>query len=153
MIDERFLCDSNVWVALALSGHPYHALAREWFSSTSAPASILFCRFTQHTFLRLMTSAAVFAPFGRPPLTNEDAWAVYEAFIEDARITLRTNEPFATSRFWREYTSRPLSSPKLWMDAYLAAFARAAGCQLVTLDNDFRQFTNLELVLLGSRRA
>jgi predicted nucleic acid-binding protein len=36
------------------------------------------------------------------------------------------------------------------MDAYLAAFARAAGCTLVTLDAGFRQFAGLDLRVLGA---
>jgi predicted nucleic acid-binding protein len=40
-------------------------------------------------------------------------------------------------------------SPKLWMDAYLAAFALQSGHRLVTTDRDFRQFKGLDLFLLG----
>jgi predicted nucleic acid-binding protein len=35
------------------------------------------------------------------------------------------------------------------MDAYLAAFARAEGCTLVTTDAAFKQFDGLELLLLN----
>ena len=41
-----------------------------------------------------------------------------------------------------------LASPKLWMDAYLAAFAIAAKQQLVTTDKAFRQFKDLDLLVL-----
>jgi predicted nucleic acid-binding protein len=41
------------------------------------------------------------------------------------------------------------ASPKLWMDAYLAAFALAGGYQLVTLDKAFKQFKGLNLRVLG----
>lgn len=40
------------------------------------------------------------------------------------------------------------ASPKLWMDAYLAAFARSAGYTLVTTDAAFTQFADLDLRLL-----
>ena len=36
------------------------------------------------------------------------------------------------------------ASPKLWMDAYLAAFAIESGQQLVTTDTGFRQFKGLD---------
>ena len=42
------------------------------------------------------------------------------------------------------------SSPKLWMDAYLAAFAELSGMRFVTFDKAFRQFPKLDLLLLGS---
>ena len=45
--------------------------------------------------------------------------------------------------------SRRRASPKLWMDAYLAAFAIAGDCQLVTTDKAFKQFKGLNLLLLS----
>jgi predicted nucleic acid-binding protein len=57
------LVDSSVWVALALAPHAHHAVAREWFESIGEPQSVLFCRSTQQTFLRLMTNAVVFAAY------------------------------------------------------------------------------------------
>src|SRR3712207_8553008 len=30
-----YLCDSNVWLALALSGHAHHEAARDWLDSRS----------------------------------------------------------------------------------------------------------------------
>ena len=71
------LCDSNVWIALALSRHAYHAAVREWFEAVESPGSVTFCRATQQTLLRLLTNAAVLRPYGNPPLTNQQAWDVY----------------------------------------------------------------------------
>lgn len=45
---------------------------------------------------------------------------------------------------------RDTASPKLWMDAWLAAFAICAGLQLVTFDRGFAQFAGLELLLLDA---
>ena len=44
----------------------------------------------------------------------------------------------------------PPASPKVWMDAYLAAFAIRAGLPFATLDADFRRFeaAGLDLHLL-----
>jgi predicted nucleic acid-binding protein len=46
----------------------------------------------------------------------------------------------------------PSSSPKRWMDASLAAFARLAGMRLVTLDRGFRQYrkAGVQVLELGS---
>ena len=77
------LCDSNVWLALALSRHAHHAVARQWFEAVEDPSSVFFCRATQQTFLRLLTNAAVLSPYGDPPLTNRQAWEAYESLLAD----------------------------------------------------------------------
>jgi predicted nucleic acid-binding protein len=43
---------------------------------------------------------------------------------------------------------RDTASPKLWMDAWLAALAMGANLQLVTFDRGFTQFDGLNLLLL-----
>jgi uncharacterized protein len=142
------LCDSNVWLALALSGHMHHATARAWLDTVDEPASVLFCRATQQTLLRLLTNAAVLAPYGNPPLTNAEAWAAYEAFTSDDRIAFKAEEPAGLEVRWRDYARVRQASPKLWMDAYLGAFAHSEGCRMVTTDAAFRKFQGLDLVLL-----
>ena len=148
---SEFLGDSSVWVALALEPHVHHEVARDWLDGVDETGSVLFCRATQQSFLRLVTTSALMAPHGIAPLTNEDAWAAYEALLADPRLSLR-DEPKGLDPLWRRFASRPAPSPKLWMDAYLAAFALAGGYGLVTTDRGFRQFTGLELVLLQSGR-
>ena len=143
------LCDSNVWVALALSQHSSHSSTLDWFDNITEAGTLLFCRPTQQAFLRLLTSAAVLAPFGNPPLTNRQAWSVYESLLTDDRIVIQHREPTGLERYWKEFTQRDTSSPRLWMDAYLAAFALAGGYQFVTLDKAFTQFAGLDLVLLS----
>lgn len=143
-----FLCDSNVWLALALSRHAHHDRAREWLGTVAEPASVLFCRATQQTFLRLLTNTAVLAPYGNPPLTNNEAWAAYESLVADDRIVFQPDESEGLERRWKEFALRRTASPKLWMDAYLAAFALAAGCRMVTTDPAFKQFGGLDLLLL-----
>jgi toxin-antitoxin system PIN domain toxin len=144
-----WLGDTNVWLALALSGHVHHAAARDWLETIVEPASIFFCRATQQAFLRLLTNAAVLAPYGNPPLTNQQAWQAYEALLADARIVFRAQEPAGLELHWKELALRDTASPKLWMDAYLAAFAHTGGFRMVTTDTAFRQFSGLDLVLLG----
>ena len=143
------LCDSNVWVALALSGHAHHRAARAWLDAVDERESIHFCRQTQQTFLRLLTNEAVLAPYGNPPLTNAAAWKAFEALVADDRITLRADEPAGIEARWKAFAARHTASPKLWMDAYLAAFAVSDGCRLVTTDAAFRQFDGLDVVVLA----
>jgi uncharacterized protein len=146
----RWLCDSNIWLALVLSGHVHHTVVRDWLETIGEPASVLFCRATQQAFLRLLTNTAVLAPYGNPPLTNQQAWQAYEALLADDRIVFRAQEPAGLELRWKELAVRDTASPKLWMDAYLAAFALTGGYRMVTTDAAFRQFSELDLVLLGS---
>ena len=143
------LCDSNIWLALALSKHVHHTAAREWLETVEEPASVFFCRPTQQAFLRLLTNASVLAPYGNPPLTNREAWSAYEAFLSDDRIAFQANEPVGVEPLWKQLAARGTASPKLWMDAYLAAFALAGRYSMVTTNAAFRQFRGLDLLILG----
>ncbi|MGP8161976.1 MAG: TA system VapC family ribonuclease toxin [Candidatus Dormibacteria bacterium] len=143
------LCDVNVWLALTLSGHSHAAAARRWFDGVAAPASVLFCRTTQQAFLRLLTYPAVLARYGNPPLTTGEAWSVYEALLADDRVTFQADDPPGLEARWRELTLGAPSSPKLWMDAYLAAFSSAAGCRLVTTDIAFTRIPGLDVLLVA----
>ncbi|HWP62280.1 MAG TPA: TA system VapC family ribonuclease toxin [Candidatus Binatia bacterium] len=143
------LCDTNVWLALTLSAHIHHSAARRWLASVGEPRSIAFCRTTQQALLRLLSNAAVLAPYGNPPLTNAEAWAIYDAFQRDDRIFFAEHEPPGLEPIWHSLAGRTTASPKLWMDAYLAAFAIAGGYRLVTTDPAFRQFRGLDCLLLG----
>jgi predicted nucleic acid-binding protein len=82
-------------------------------------------------------------------LTNRQAWAAYEALLADDRIAFRSEEPSGLESLWRRYAARGTASPKLWMDAYLAAFAVAGGYRMVTTDAAFEQFGGVDLELLG----
>ncbi len=143
------LCDSNIWLALVLSKHVHHSAAREWFEAVEEPGSVYFCRATQRTFLRLLTNASVLSPYGNPPLTNRQAWDAYEALLADDRIVLRAEEPAGLETRWERFAVRDTASPKIWMDAYLAAFALSGGYRMVTTDAAFKQFRGLDLELLG----
>jgi toxin-antitoxin system PIN domain toxin len=147
------LCDSNVWLALALSKHSHHNAARGWLETVEAPASVLLCRATQQTFLRLLTNSTVLGAYGNPPLTNRQAWSAYEALLKDDRIAFRVDEPPGLEPLWKELGVRAMASPKLWMDAYLAAFALAGQYRMVTTDAAFRQFRGLDLLVLEQREA
>jgi uncharacterized protein len=142
------LADSNIWLALALSKHPFHSAVRDWFARQKPPAAVLFCRFTQQSFLRLLTTAAVLTPYGIPPLTNQAAWATYEGFFADGRIAW-VDEPRGLDRHWKRFAAGAKPSPKLWMDGYLAAFALAGGHRLVTTDKAFKQFKGLDVIVLA----
>ena len=65
------------------------------------------------------------------------AWEIYDQCIADERIALLA-EPEGLDPKLRILSKGRHASPKLWVDAYLAASAGAAGLRLVTFDKAFR---------------
>lgn len=141
------LPDTNVWLALTLSKHSHHAAAVSWLDSRDEPESVAFCRATHQSFLRLLTTAAIMALYGNAPLTNAQAWAAFDAFLADDRVVFQA-EPPGVVTIWKRLACRRTSSPKLWMDGYLAAVATASGAQLVTTDQAFLQFQDLDVLVI-----
>ncbi len=141
------LLDVNVWLALTLSAHSHHGVARTWFDAQPESAGLCFCRATQQGLVRLLTTERILAAYGNPPLSNREAWAVYARFREDDRITF-ANEPEGVEETWGKLALRGTPSPKLWMDAWLAAFAIQSASQLVTTDKAFFQFKGLHALVL-----
>lgn len=137
------LLDVNVWVALSASEHPHHARAYRYWRDASGER-LAFCRVTVLGFLRLTTSATV---MGGQPLTAEDAWAAYSGWrrLDDV---LFASEPDGCDVLFADWAGRGLITPRLWTDAYLAAFARAGGLRLVSFDRDFTRFDGLDLLQL-----
>ena len=85
--------------------------------------------------------------YGLPPLTNRQAWAVVAKFLADERIVL-ANEPAGVEGTWKALALRDTHSPKLRMDAWLAAFAMCATFQMITIDKAYSQFKGLELLVV-----
>ena len=142
------LADSNFWVAFALSTHLFHAETKSWLAAHGGRKRIGFCRSTQLSFLRLITTASVTERYGLPPMRNDAAWSLYLKYRADKRV-IYLDEPSGLDIHWQRLVARPSPSPKLWMDAYLAAFAIAGNHRLITTDIAFRQFADLSLIVLG----
>lgn len=134
---------------MVIGTHPHHRAVAEWFEIIGEREAVWFCRPTQQGLLRLLSVQAVMTPYGEPARTNNEAWAIYDALAADERIALQWREPEDLNERWRRFSSRPSASPKLWMDAYLAAFAAASNATLVTFDRAFRQFNGLDVLILG----
>ncbi len=139
-----FLADVNLWLALAFESHFHHAVAKAWLDGLSSEGCS-FCRMTQQGFLRLATNPKA---FGAEAVTMADAWRMYDEFLADPRVSY-SREPAGVESFWRDYTQRQTFSPKVWNDAFLAAFARAADFELITFDKGFTQFANLKSTVLS----
>lgn len=131
---KRSFPDTNVWFALAVADHQHHETALEWWNEESSLTG--FCRVTQLGLLRLLTTSSA---MGGIPLTNEEAWAVYDGFFVDSRVRVFPELPPIDSMF-RSLASRHRPSPKVWVDAYLAAHAAANEATLVTFDQAFASY-------------
>ena len=100
--------------------------------------------------MRLLSTATLAKAYGAVPLTNSDALLTLDNLQALPQVTWR-DEPPGVLGLWRTLAGLDSASPKVWMDAYLAAFAIAAGLRLVTLDKDFYNFfpQGLDLALLS----
>lgn len=137
------LPDVNVWIALTVPDHSHHARARRYWHEESG-RELAFCRTTALAFLRLSTNRAV---MGDEPLTVSQAWEAYSALRRLPEVML-VPEPEGCERLLGAWATGADPPPRLWTDAYLAAFARAADLRLVTFDRDFARFEGLDLLRL-----
>jgi len=94
-------------------------------------ARFVFCRQTQLSFFRLMTTETVMR---RDVMSQAQCWGIYEKWIGAGKAVL-LREPAGIEPAIRVRTSLSSPSPKAWADAYLAAFAESARLTLVTFDH------------------
>lgn len=138
------LCDVNVLLALVYGRHEHHALAARWLDTTDREADVIVCRQTQLGLLRLLSTRAV---MGDDVMDSPRCWAIFDVMMADQRFAFM-REPREIEPHFRHAMRGAKYAPRLWQDAFLAAFAIAAGLQLVTFDAAFRQFRKLDLNLL-----
>jgi toxin-antitoxin system PIN domain toxin len=122
--------DANVWLALIWSQHVHSEKARSWFEQ-AREEQFFFCRFTQITVLRLLTTDQV---MGKHTKTMSEAWSLWDRVWADTRIAF-VPEPDDLEKEFRSRSRMSSRSPKVWADAYLLAFAAVAGLKFVTFDH------------------
>ncbi len=140
----RVLCDVNVLLALVYGGHEHHRPVVRWLD-TVPDDGVLICRTSQAGLLRLLTIRSVMQ---EDVCTMAEAWRVYDQLLADSRFRF-CSEPEGVTELWRALCPPQTVAPKKWTDAYLAAFAIAAGMRLVTLDRGFWEFRGLDVLILG----
>ncbi len=139
------LVDTNVWLASVFATHPGHAVARQALQAASPVEPALFCRATEQSLLRLLTTPALLRTYGAEGLSNRDALLTLKA-LQGLTAVRFSQEPPGTVARRHALAARDTTLSKLWKDAYLAGFALAGGLGSVTLDAAFRQFAALGLV-------
>ncbi|MBW1801540.1 MAG: PIN domain-containing protein [Deltaproteobacteria bacterium] len=75
------------------------------------------------------------------------AWSCYDRLIKDERVYYM-EEPEELEQAWRSYTINKKYSPKVWNDAYLAAFSQKSDLKIVTFDRGFRYYRDTEITVL-----
>lgn len=148
----RHLCDSNVLLAFVLANHPHHALARKWFQSLGPQETVGLCRATQSSLLRLLTTEAILK---QDTQTNKEAYGIWNGLAGHPRCEFLFHEPASLESLWSDWAGSDKPSPKVWMDAFLAAFAKGHGLRLVTFDRGFEPYRKkgLDLLLLTAKTA
>jgi toxin-antitoxin system PIN domain toxin len=135
--------DLNVWVALSYTKHIHYDCARSWYKALPEDAQLFFCRVTQISFLRLLTTQAV---MGDDVLSQSGAWRLYDDWMQEGGASY-IEEPPAVEVVFRSFTQTRNLAPKDWTDSYLAAFASASDLMLVTFDRGFQGKINQRLIL------
>ena len=148
-----YLFDTSAWLAAVFERHPFHGLARQALQQATRAEPAVFCRATQQSFLRLASTVVLAKTYGVAPLTNQDALMALDSLQALPQVAWRDESPGVFGQ-WRSLAASPAlasAPPKVWMDAYLAAFAMASGLRLVTLDRDFKNYVpqGLDLVLVN----
>jgi toxin-antitoxin system PIN domain toxin len=133
-----------VLLALCHGQHAHHEVVRDWLDGARQVESVALCRVTQLGLCRLLSNRAV---MGEAVLDPKRAWKMGQRLLEDDRFVF-LEEGREIERWIGEFLGVRRSSPNLWTDAYLAAFAASAGIELVTLDRDFAKFDGLDCKIL-----
>ena len=92
------LFDSNVWVALSFQSHPARRVAVAQLDRVG-DRSALFCRATEQSFLRLMTTPALIRVYGAQGMTNALAIETLLELQKLPRVGYR-EEPDGLTPLW-----------------------------------------------------
>ena len=122
--------DSNVWLALIWSRHAHSEKAHSWFAG-AAEQQFFFCRFTQLTVLRLLTTESV---IGKRNEDHARSLGLMGSRVGRPAHRISAANPTIIEKEFRSRSKISSRSPKLWADAYLLAFAAASGLKFVTFD-------------------
>ena len=130
------LVDVNLLLALVTDRHVHHRDAMRWIDEVPARDAVI-CRTVQLGLLRLLNNPAVMKEDAMPA---SECWTLWRHLLEDERVRFEAGEPGRLDAAFEQFTQGRTFSPRLWSDAYLAAYARAGEHALVTFDRGLRRF-------------
>jgi toxin-antitoxin system PIN domain toxin len=132
------LPDADLWVALSVPAHPHHARAKGYWSTQGA-ADRAFCRTTWLALPRLLSEPRV---FGSDALDGPAAWHILEQWMSRPEVRY-LHEPDGIEELMRHWALSLDIRGGDWTGAYLAAFATANGCRVVSFDAGFARYPGL----------
>ena len=121
-------------LALLWNRHADSERARTWFEQVDEE-QFFFCRFTQITVLRLLTSEWV---MGSDTKSLAEAWSLWDRIWADERVDLLA-EPDDLEKDFRWRSRLTERSSKVWVDSYLLAFAAVAGLKFITFERGLQR--------------
>jgi predicted nucleic acid-binding protein len=83
------------------------------------------------------------------PLSSEEAWDIYQRYRDEARVGFILDSSGVDHGFI-EYSIQSVFIQELWTDWYLAALARFRNCRVVSFDQHFQRFPQLDFLDLGN---
>jgi len=132
-------------MALRFQGHVHHDIAPEWFESLDDrdDARLCFCRITQLSLLRLITTEVM----GKHEVLSErQAWDVYDRWFEDSRVFF-LQKGANLEKMFRGISKQARPAAKDWVHSDLLAFAEVADLSLVAFDRAIKQKDGSALLL------
>lgn len=138
------LVDTNLLLYATFEDAPEHDTAREWLETRLAQAdeTVALCWPVVYAFVRLMTSARVFAQHA---LTVREGWVVAAAYLDHPGV--RVVEPGAGHKaIAADLAATPGLRSDDVPDIEIAALAIEHGLVLSTHDHGFRRFSGLRVV-------
>jgi len=142
--EKPSLCDVSFLVPLLAEFHAHHDAAWDWFKTIGAGRAVI-CRVAQLGLLRVSNNPSAMQSGVQ---TSRSCWQSWHELRKDDRVQIMVSEPIGLDDVFEAYTVGRNYTRQLWTDAYLAAFAKCAGFQLVTFDQGFKQFSGLECHIL-----
>jgi hypothetical protein len=139
----RDLLDASVWLPLSAPEHVHYPRARRYWDEESA-SELAFCRLTAIEFLRRLTNAQI---LGTAALDGAGAWHALETWLAVPQVTFLA-EPPGLDELLTQWAGKLDLRDGQWADAYLAAFALASGCRLISFDESFHRYPGIEFLHL-----
>ncbi len=140
----KFLADVNVIFSLLIKTHPLHQASKQWWGSRTR-GQVALHLIVKLGVLRLLSNKQVMEG---EPRTTKDALRAWKSLENDPRSFMVYTPPKDLEVFLLKNVEKRQPHQNLWTDAYLAAYAEAAGWTMTTFDKGFTKFhlTNLEVL-------
>lgn len=135
-----YFLDANIWVAATFPGHSHHGPAMDFLYERSYHDPAWLSSKTSIAWMRLVSTNAISSYYNSPEFSNKAALEILNGWLKQPEIQYMDKEPDGTFEKWKQLSSSPLPSPKIWMDAYIAAIAIEANLPLVTFDKGFQAY-------------